>query len=262
MRKYDGKLIYRTRDDDGDIEVVEDTLYRSLHFGTDAKQSSMLLRDPLHLALSYTRAMSSALLFTDTPKRALLVGLGGGSLAKFLVHHFPGCHIDIVESRRAVVDVAISHFQLPQQAGLHFHIGDGGSFIRGADRSEYCDYDLIFIDAFLGNGIARSVCGISFFDACSEIMSPNGVFSMNLWNGDFITAREMLEDIRHTFAGNALHLPVDGKDNTVALAGRSAGMKKRLKRLRDRAEQLGERTGVEYPALLKQLKKHNSWLPF
>src|SRR5512138_3544669 len=91
MQRYDGHLVHRTQDELGPIEVVEDTLYRSLHFGTEPKQSSMLLGDPLALVLSYTRSMTTALLFVPQVRRVLLIGLGGGSLAKFILHHIPGC---------------------------------------------------------------------------------------------------------------------------------------------------------------------------
>ncbi|HEY0720688.1 MAG TPA: spermidine synthase, partial [Gammaproteobacteria bacterium] len=88
MQKYDGLLVHRTQDEWGPIEVVDDMLHRSLHFGTEPKQSSMLLSDPLALVLSYTRAMTTALLFVPQVRRVLLIGLGGGSLAKFFLHHF------------------------------------------------------------------------------------------------------------------------------------------------------------------------------
>jgi hypothetical protein len=92
------------------------------------------------------------------------------------------------------------------------------------------------------------------------MLHEDGVLSMNLWNGDFITAREMLEDIRESFSGNVLKLPVEGKANTVALAARGQAMKKQLKKLTKRAEELNAKTGIEFPLFLKQIKKHNSWL--
>lgn len=260
MYRDHGRLVHKTRDEYGDIEVVEDAVYRSLHFGSEPRQSSMLLRDPQQLALTYTRAMSSALLFHEAPQQALLIGLGGGSLAKFLLHHFPACRIDAVENREAVYEVARSHFALPADQRLTLHFDDAGHFVRNRPDGETQRYDLILVDAFVDNGIARTVCGISFFEACRNLLADNGILSMNLWNGDFITAREMLEDIRDSFDGNVLQLPVEGKDNTIALAGNGARMKRQLRQLKQRALELGQQTGIEYSAFVKQLKKHNSWL--
>ncbi len=256
MHKYQGLLIYKTRDEFGDIEVVDDAVCRSLHFGSEPRQSSMLLRDPLDLALSYTRALAASLLFNPAPKRLLLIGLGGGSLAKFLLHYLPNSYIDVVEMRQRVVDVAHSHFKLPEDPRLKIHIGDGGAFIRNGTEDTY---DLLLIDAFLGEGIARTVCGISFFDACRQRMSDNGIFGMNLWNGDFINAREMREDIGQSFDGNVLHLPVEGKANTVAFAAKGPSLKKRLRTLRDTAAELERQTSLEYGSLLKQLVKQSRW---
>lgn len=256
MRKYEGHLIHKSVDELGEIEVVDDAVYRSMHFGSAPKQSSMLLRDPLYLALTYTRAMTAALLFNPAPQRVLLIGLGGGSLAKFLLHYVPECHIDVVEMRQRVVEVAYSHFKLPEDPRLKVHIGDGGSFVRNSERGVY---DLLLIDAFLGNGIARSVCGISFFEACRNLLRDGGLFSMNLWNGDFITAREMREDIRQSFDDNALQLPVEGKDNTVAIAANGEPLKKRLRTLRETATTLEKQTSIEFGSMLKQLIRHNRW---
>jgi len=262
MRKYHGTMVHKTQDELGEIEVVDDATYRSLHFGSEPKQSSMLLRDPVYLALAYTRAMSCALLFSESTKRFLLIGLGGGSLAKFLLHHFSNCRIDAVEYREAVGEVAHSHFFLPEDERLSIHIDDGGHFMRTADIEHYGNYDAIFVDAFLGNGIARSVCGMSFFDACRDRLAPGGVLSINLWSGDFISARDMLSDISDSFDGNTLQLPVEGKDNIIALATNGAKLKRKLRHLEERSKALELQTGVEYAIFLKHLRKANSWLPF
>jgi spermidine synthase len=262
MRKYQGTMIHKTRDELGEIEVVEDASYRSLHFGSEPKQSSMLLRDPIYLALSYTRAMSTALLFSDSTKRFLLIGLGGGSLAKFLLHHYRECHVDAVEYRQAVSEVARSHFHLPDDERLNITIDDGGHFMRTAALDVYGDYDVIFVDAFLGNGIARSVCGMSFYDACRDRLADGGILSINLWNGDFIRARDMLVDIRDSFDGNVLQLPVEGKDNIIALATKGPKMKKQLRKLEEQARVMEQSTDIEFGVFLRHLRKNNSWLPF
>ncbi len=262
MHKYHGTMIDKTRDELGDIEVVDDVTSRSLHFGSDPKQSSMLLRDPIYLELSYTRAMACALLFSTNIRRFLLIGLGGGSLAKFLLHHYPDCQVDAVEYREAVSEMAHRHFFLPQDERLNIIIDDGGHFMRTADMDEYSAYDVIFVDAFLGNGIARTVCGMSFYDTCRDRLAEGGVLSMNLWNGDFIRARDMLEDIRDSFDGNVLQLPVEGKDNIIALATKGLRLKKRLRQLDEQGKAMERLTGVECGVFLRHLRKHNSWFHF
>ena len=218
--------------------MVENDLTRSLHFGSNAKQSSMLLRDPYHLTLSYTRALCAALLFCEEPKRILLLGLGGGSLAKFFLHYFPECHIDAVEFRPEVHRIALEFFSLPEEKHLHIHHDDAGEFVRKAPMDEFADYDLIFTDAFLDNGIAYAVCGLSFLDACRSRLTGKGCMAVNLWAEDQQCADDHLKDIRTTFNKQMLRLPVQGKENLIAIATQQPAPKRQLRRLDERAKTL------------------------
>ena len=53
-----------------------------LHVGGEAIQSAMRMDDPFALELDYTRCMMAFLLFHPQPRRALMIGLGGGSIAR------------------------------------------------------------------------------------------------------------------------------------------------------------------------------------
>lgn len=256
MQKYQGEVVHQGQDQLGVIEVVEDGLYRSLHFGTDAKQSSMLLRDPYHLTLSYTRAMCAALLLCEEPKRILMLGLGGGSLAKFFLHYFPDCHIDAVEFRPEVHKIAQTFFALPDEPRLRLFYEDAGSFMRNAS-SEHGHYDLILVDAFLDRGISYSVCGISFFDGCRERLTADGVLSMNLWSDDRVHSNDFIEDMGLSFDKQVLRLPVEGKANVIGIATRQGGAKKQLRKLDERAKTLEQRTAIEFTSLLNTLRKLN-----
>lgn len=256
MHKYQGEIIHQAQDQLGVIEVVDDGLCRSLHFGTDAKQSSMLLRDPYELALTYTRAMCAALLFCEEPRRVLLLGLGGGSLAKFLLHHFPQCHIDAVEFRPEVHRIAQEFFGLPDDPRLQLFYEDAGSFVRHTNSGQG-DYDLMIIDAFLEKGIAYSVIGMSFFEACHDQLSPQGVLSMNLWSDDRIHSKDFIDDMAVSFGQQVLRLPVEGKANIIGIATRQASAKKMLRKLDEKAKRLEKRTTIEFTSLLHGLRKAN-----
>ncbi|MDQ7072555.1 MAG: hypothetical protein Q9N32_02015 [Gammaproteobacteria bacterium] len=94
---YGGEVVHQAQSDDGMIEVVDSGDMRSMHFGTLPRQSSMSLRTPHTLELTYTQAMMACLIINPDPKRILVVGLGGGSIVKFLLYHFPDCQIDVIE---------------------------------------------------------------------------------------------------------------------------------------------------------------------
>lgn len=261
MYKYGGLLIHQSRDEHGILEVVDNGYQYSLHFGTEPRQSSMDRNDPYYLTLSYTRAMLAALLFQHTPRRILLIGLGGGSLAKFLWQHYPGCHIDAVELRPAVHDIARSFFRLPQDARLQVHLADARNFLQCADGT-YSDYDLILLDAFTADGVAQDTAGLMFFAACRERLSGSGVLAANLWAEDLLKLENILADLSDTFDRRLLRLPVDGKGNVIALAVQHDKPRQVLLQLEDTAKALQKNLGIEMISFLKQLRKHNRYWGF
>src|SRR5260221_997001 len=62
---------------------------QSMHFSDSAIQSRMQLQQPDALALEYTRTMMGFLMFEPKPAQVAMIGLGGGSLAKFCHRHLP-----------------------------------------------------------------------------------------------------------------------------------------------------------------------------
>lgn len=83
------------------------------------------------------------------PRRALIVGLGGGSLVMVLQRLVPGIVIDAVELDSVVVDVAQEHFGFTAGSHTHVHVADGVQFMmnRAAEVTSSGKYDLIVIDA-------------------------------------------------------------------------------------------------------------------
>ena len=76
---------------------------RYLLFNTLGTQSSMRLDEPDALVSAYTRKMMAFLLFMPEPRHVLMVGLGGGSLAKFCYRHLPQTRISVVEINADVI---------------------------------------------------------------------------------------------------------------------------------------------------------------
>ena len=89
MYKYEGLLVYQEYDEHGLIEIVETDGVRALHFGTQPRQSSMLINTPNELHSKYVRAMMAWLVFKEQPDNVLMIGVGGGLLSKYLLHQFP-----------------------------------------------------------------------------------------------------------------------------------------------------------------------------
>ena len=260
MYKYEGLLIHESHDDEGIIEVIERKGVRSLHFGSHPRQSSMLLTDPYKLELDYVRAMTSWLLFKPTfDDDALLVGLGGGSLTKHLLQYFPECRLKAIEYRKSVVKIARSYFDLPLDPRLKIIVDDGGDYIR--QRAETCreHYSLLFIDAFDHEGMASSICNEAFFDACKALLKRNGILVMNLWGGtNNPQFQQVSQWLARVFNWQTLFLPVRDRGNIIALAFNNYTPLYSLQELRSNALALEQHYQIEFPAFLKDLKKHNA----
>jgi spermidine synthase len=260
MYKYEGLLIHESHDDEGIIEVIELKGVRSLHFGSQPRQSSMLLIDPHKLELDYVRAMASWLLFKPTlDDDALIVGLGGGSLTKHLLQHFPECRLKVVEYRKSVVKIARSYFGLPLDPRLKIIVDDGASYIR--QRTETCReyYSLLFIDAFDHEGMASSICNEAFFDACKILLKKDGILVINLWGG---TNNPEFQQVSlwlgRVFNWQTLFLPVRNRGNIIGLAFNDYSPLYSMKELRTNALALEQLYQIQFPAFLKDLKRHNA----
>lgn len=260
MYKYEGLLIHESHDDEGIIEVIECKGVRSLHFGSQPRQSSMLLSDPDKLELNYVRAMTSWLLFKPSlDDDALVIGLGGGSLTKHLLQHFPECRLKVVEYRKSVVKIARSYFGLPLDPRLKIIVDDGGDYIRQRAETNREYYSLLFIDAFDHEGMASSICNEAFFDACKALLKKDGILVINLWGGtnnpEFQQVSLWLERV---FDWQMLFLPVLDRSNIIGLAFNNYSPLYSIKELRTNALAFEQLYQIEFPAFLKDLKKHNA----
>ena len=81
-----GQLIYFTQNNDS-ISVSENQHYRWLTFD-NVVQSMMLKRQPWQLTFPHQISLLSPLLFFK-PQEVVEFGLGGGNLARFLLHYLP-----------------------------------------------------------------------------------------------------------------------------------------------------------------------------
>ncbi len=261
MRLYYGGIVrHQAHSDEGVIEVVDLGDTRSLHFGSFPRQSSMSLSVPYRLELGYTQAMMACLLFNPAPRRALVVGLGGGSVVKFLLHYFPNCKVDVVEYRADVISVAQDYFEVPsaaQLARLKMHHGDGGAFVRQQAEAEH-QYDLLLVDAYDDTGMTDSVAAQSFFDDCAAVLSANGVMSMNLWGSEHALFTQTMARINASFSGQTMNLPVKNKGNVICLATKQVISQSDLKTLRTSAHEQGTALELDMLGFIHQLQRQNA----
>lgn len=224
----------------------------SLHIGSTVVQSAMRLDDPVRLELSYTRSMMALLLFRPRPRRALLVGLGGGALVRYLHARFPGIEIRAVEIDAEVVRVARERFGLPQQ-GVEVEVADGARYLAGRRAVA----DAILVDAFDGERAAPECTTRPFFDSLRSALASPGVAAVNLWDTDprYELYRDRLLD---AFDGRVALLPSVRPGNVVALGLSGMPEAPRWTDLHECAAALARAGhGLEFAEFVRDLRRLN-----
>lgn len=235
-----------------DIDISEEGNVRYLHFGSEWIQGAMRIRRPWALELDYTREMMAGLLLRDAPwpKRALLIGLGAGSLAKFIWRYLPQTKTTVVEINPQVPFAARQFFKLPaEDERLQIRIGDGAELIA-RDRGRY---DLILVDGFDHHARVGALDSAPFYEHCRERLSDRGIFATNLF-GDQRGFRASVERVRTAFAGRAAILPACAGGNVIALATAGKPLLVPVAEMRERVAAVKRDTGLDLGPTLTRMQ--------
>lgn len=182
-----------------------------LRFASGVAQSRMRPNAPDLLVVDYTRTMLAALLWQPAPRRIGIVGLGGGSQAKFLHRHFPQACIEALE---------ISPTVLALRACFHVPDDDARLQVLHADAAQFLPahpgrYDLLLVDAYDAQGIPPALGTPAFLQACQAALSPGGALATNLYCDDYDLHFGRL---RAAFGGHAFLFEEPRQSNRVAFA--------------------------------------------
>ena len=234
------------------IEVSEQGGVRYLHFSVDWIQGAMRIARPNTLELAYTREMMAGLLLREPPwpREALLIGLGAGSLAKYIYHKLPETKITVVEIDPQVEIVARLHFKLPDDPlRLRIVIGDGAQYMLEDGKK----FDAILVDGFDKSGRAGVLDTLPFYQACRSRLSDNGLLAVNLL-GHSRGFKASTERIGSAFDGRTLVFPSCSSGNTIAFATDGDPVDVALEQLKHRAEQLNKASGLNLCATIQRLQ--------
>lgn len=232
------------------IDISEEAGVRYLHFGSDWVQGAMRIARPWSLELEYTREMLAGLLFKPEgwPRNALLVGLGAGSLARFLYRYLPDCRITAVEINPQVEFIARQYFKLPDDPRrLDVVIGCGADYMLAGERH----FDYILVDGFDNAARSGALATEPFFQACRARLADGGLLAVNLLTGErdhVATQRSLLQVF-----GEQLHfLPPCDSGNQVALAAADAALPLDFPALAARAEHWRQTAKLDLRPLLRR----------
>jgi spermidine synthase len=235
------------------VEVSEAKGVRTLHLGGHAIQSAIRLARPGDLELAYTRAMMAFLLFAPAPRDCLMIGLGGGSIARFVHERLPATRMTVVERYPKVVAAARGYFGLPgDDARLEVVVADGAAYVPGLSRA--CD--VLLLDAFEDGRSVRSLATAAFYAACHAALRPGGVFVVN-FIADEPRFGTYLARIERVFGGRVLCLPAEDRVNMIVVGLKDRGVRVAIKTLKHAARQLGRRYGLPLERCVRDLVAHN-----
>ena len=133
------------------------------------EQSSMDLLYPARLVFHYERLMSLALAMTERPVNALLLGVGGAAMWRFMRAYLPDCAPTLVDSDEMIVATARRWFYLKQPVVLD----TAQRFLAGSTAR----YDVILVDLYGPGGPAES--GEAFWTRCIDALAPGGCLANN-----------------------------------------------------------------------------------
>lgn len=209
------KTSYQIEDEQGRVTVYDDGDCYILSFAANDEQSRCLKAAPHILQYDYTQAMLLVLLFVK-PKRVLLLGLGGGSLASALYHAVAGIHITAVELRAAVIEIAQRYFQLPSAKRIELIQQNADVFLQ---NSHLRKVDVIFADLYDATGTAEVQLRTDFIRRCAELLKEQGWLVLNCWQEQ--QTDEYLRAALHAEFANVRYV-LTGSKNWVILAGKVA----------------------------------------
>lgn len=216
------------------VEVSEAGGVRTLHLGGDAIQSAMRLSAPDKLELHYTRAMMACLLFRPEPRAILMVGLGGGSLVKYVRSTLPKTRMTVVEISTKVVAAARSFFDLPDDdAYLRVLVQDGAKYVL----EQAGEVDVLLLDGFDDGAQAKALCTAAFYQNALDALAADGMLVVNFMAEDPRLALYRSR-IGTAFNGRVLCMHAADNVNLIVFAFRGSDTRVAWETLRKRAKML------------------------
>jgi spermidine synthase len=226
---------------------------RTLHVGGEAIQSAMRIDDPFALALDYTRCMMAFLLFHPEPREALMIGLGGGSLAKFFFKRFKQTSIRVVELDSRVLAAAREHFALPpDDERFRVEVGDGAEALA----PECCD--LLVLDAFEDELHVPRLASAAFYDGAFLALREPGAMVVNFMDDD-PRFDQTLARLERAFGGAVLLMKALTDPNVLAFAFKGLPARVPWEELRRRAGRLQARLDLPFGRYASRLRAMNRW---
>jgi spermidine synthase len=239
--------------------IIDSGLQRRLQFDLYTVQSAMHREHPDRLILAYTRKMMAFLLFNHAPARVLLLGLGGGSLAKFCYGRLPYTTVTAVEVNPDVIALR-QEFRIPADDDRFRVIcADAADYVARLGLSQ----DVILADACDREGVAPELDAIDFYQNAHRCLFSGGVFVANMC-GDLNRCAAHVGMIRAVFGDEIMTLQVRPDGNLIVYAFKGRRPEIDWEQLEVAATELKRKFGLDFPRYTRRIAinwKLRRWQP-
>jgi spermidine synthase len=124
-----------------------------------------------------------AMLPDRAPRRALLLGLGGGTLAHLLARRYPAAEIVGVDNDEELLAFAREHFDLTLPT-LRVVVADAFAYVWTCTET----FDYIAVDLFAGHAFQRAALARPFLHRLRALASPGATLAVNLFRDEHTAA--------------------------------------------------------------------------
>ena len=241
------KLLFEKEYNGVPVQVWEKLDRRELRFGNLIVQSAYSTLQPDCLLLRYTRQMLAAIALVPQLENVLHIGLGGGSVANFLYHHFSKIQQTAIEINPLVIEAAYEHFGLPNDSRLK---------VLGVDVTQSINvlsgpYDLIFLDAFDHSGASSSFDSTSLLLQLQDLLKTDGWLIGNFWNQFRLFSLQ--KELWHGLCGQLIEAKTGLMTNSI-LYGHAKSNQILMSTVQERAQELESTLPLRLLPLVKRFK--------
>lgn len=160
---------------------------------------------------TYRADIWDALLPHNQPANALILGLGGGTIAHLMTQRFGPLPITGVECDPAVVWLARQQFGLDAHEHVRIVVADAFDYARRCHET----YDAICVDLYTAGKMAHGVLGGRFLRDVGRLLSLEGEAAINLWRSSYLD-----DQLRRIGRELLVREVVEVEENLVVRCGR------------------------------------------
>jgi spermidine synthase len=118
----------------------------------------------------------AAMVPDERPHRALILGLGGGTLSRLLQVRWGDLRIVGVDDDASILDTANAVGWLPAR-GLEIVVADAFEYVRSCRET----FDYVAVDLFRGERLAGRAFGKPFLRRVRSLLEPHGWLAVNMF---------------------------------------------------------------------------------